>query len=186
MMHKPNENCLQGLACPNPKCRSVGPFRIQAEALFEFTDEGASEFTEVDFNESSFMSCVKCGDEGVVAQFNVLRPLPDEDIVHVDADGRVSFETWQPEAREASTRWPRMILRQDLDRMLADVAIEVFCDQLTGLPPDYAVFMRRPDPSVDRQVLRPINYRINDEFGVMLRGPVLLVRRSLLHLPAEN
>ena len=34
-----NNNCLDGMRCP--KCRSMGPYKIVATALFELFDEGS-------------------------------------------------------------------------------------------------------------------------------------------------
>lgn len=172
----PNTNVLAGLACPNPECGSVGPFCIQAEAYFEVSDDGASEFTELDFREDSFMKCVRCSDEGSVAYFRVLTPLT-EDIVVVSDDGAVSWRTWQ-------TAPQRKIRNTEIDLMLSDVATAVPSEQLPLLPPTHVAFVRRPDQDVDRQVLRPLNHRINRAFnGTTARGPVVLIRRSLLAHP---
>lgn len=172
----PNTNVLAGLACPNTDCRSVGPFRIQAEAYFEVGDDGASEFTELDFRDDSFMKCIRCGDEGAVNHFRVLTPLPDQDIIVVQDHGSVLFQCWQPDSREIN----RKIRTTEIDFVLAAVAEAVPSALLPLLPNTHVAFIRRPDPDIDRQALRPLNQRIFDAFGGPLRGPVALVRRSLL------
>lgn len=164
-----NTNVLAGLACPNPECRSVGPFRIQAEALFEVSDDGASEFTELDFRADSFMACVACGDEGSVAHFRVFEDLT-QDVVLVSADGCVQF---------VSVHEPRM-RTTEIDLLLSDVAERVPTRELPKLPATHVAFVRRRDPDVDRQATRELNRRVNDAFGGVLRGPVALVRRTFL------
>lgn len=170
MKKPPNTNVLQGLACPNPDCNSTGPFRIQAEALFEVRDDGASEFTELDWGDVSFMSCVACGDESTVDHFRVLNPLPSG-IVRVDADGAVNVYA------ETGPRLPE----PEMELMLLSPVQPVSAEDIPLLPDTHRAFVRRPDPDVNRQATVSINERVNREFGGrFLRGPVLLVPRGLL------
>ena len=64
-----NDNCLKGIRCP--KCKQEDEFLIYASSWFEFTDEGASEFWNVDYNGDAPIRCSKCGERGTVAGFTV-------------------------------------------------------------------------------------------------------------------
>jgi len=62
-----NHNCLKGLACP--QCESDGPFFVVATAEFEVHDDGTSEFTDVEWDDSSAIRC-PCGRRGIVGDFH--------------------------------------------------------------------------------------------------------------------
>ena len=73
-----NENCLVGIQCPNPECRSDGPFRILAQAWFEVFDSGTSEFTDVAWSEDSAIVCLSCNRQGLVKHFCVKENKDDK------------------------------------------------------------------------------------------------------------
>jgi hypothetical protein len=62
-----NTNCLRGMVCP--QCKSTGPFRISATALFTITDEGADEFGDIEYDGGSYCVCDACDHDGIVHDF---------------------------------------------------------------------------------------------------------------------
>lgn len=62
-----NDNCLAGMKCPN--CGSLQPFYINAKACFKVCDEGTLDFTDVEWNASTFCVCVSCNHDGCVSDF---------------------------------------------------------------------------------------------------------------------
>lgn len=62
-----NRNCLEGIRCP--KCKSEGPFQIDARATFKVYDDGAHEHGDVEWSDDSRCVCVDCGREGTVLAF---------------------------------------------------------------------------------------------------------------------
>jgi hypothetical protein len=67
-----NKNVLKGMRCPISKCKSEGPFRIEARAIFTVQDAGTdSEYTDVEWEDNYFCGCVECGYVGQVKDFRV-------------------------------------------------------------------------------------------------------------------
>lgn len=64
----PNENCLYGMRCPNPKCGSYEPFLIEAITCAKVYDGGA-ESSDLEWGEDAYCYCVKCDHEGTVRDF---------------------------------------------------------------------------------------------------------------------
>lgn len=62
-----NSNCLAGMRCP--KCGSYGWFSIHGKALFVVDDDGSSDFTGLEWEDSSFCACSQCDFEGKVRDF---------------------------------------------------------------------------------------------------------------------
>jgi hypothetical protein len=62
-----NTNCLTGMECPG--CKSVGPFKIAATALFIIHDEGTGEFGELEYDDGSYCECPQCDFNGIVWDF---------------------------------------------------------------------------------------------------------------------
>ena len=75
----PNENCLEGMACP--KCKSEGPFRIQAVTMAFVDDDGVQDNTDYEWDEASFCCCVECDHTGDVADFTI-KEEGDEEAIH--------------------------------------------------------------------------------------------------------
>ena len=63
----PNSNVLDGVACP--QCHSREPFQITACAIFTVTDDGTTDYRDVEWDDSSVIVCQACGTRGVVADF---------------------------------------------------------------------------------------------------------------------
>lgn len=80
-----NENCLEEISCP--KCGSTGPFHINGVANFLVSDDGSSEFTDLDWDGDSFIGCPGCNHSGTVKDFAV--PEPEELASIRDASGQV-------------------------------------------------------------------------------------------------
>ncbi len=59
-MSNPNENCLEGMRCPNPDCGSYGPFQIRAEASFTVADDGTDDYEDVEWSDESWCRCIEC------------------------------------------------------------------------------------------------------------------------------
>ena len=75
-----NSNCLEGKMCP--RCKSQGPFRIAATALFTVEDDGTEDYEDVEWNDRSYFECKNCHCFGMAWDFEIrnrdkLR-LPDE------------------------------------------------------------------------------------------------------------
>lgn len=68
-MNKVNDNCLEGMMCPNSNCRSGGPYRIAATAIFEVEDDGTGDYQDVEWTAHSFCECVACKHRGTVGEF---------------------------------------------------------------------------------------------------------------------
>ncbi len=64
-----NENCLEGMQCPN--CKSFGPFEIDVTAIATVSDNGTEDFREVDWNEDSPCWCPVCNHAGRVKTFTI-------------------------------------------------------------------------------------------------------------------
>lgn len=64
----PNDNALEGIACPN--CKQDAEFQITATATFDVTDEGTGDYQGVEWGPDSPISCQKCGHMGTVKQFS--------------------------------------------------------------------------------------------------------------------
>jgi hypothetical protein len=57
------------MACPNPECRSEGPFRIVCTSTFLVYDDGTDEHEDVQWDGESSCTCVMCGEGGRVQDF---------------------------------------------------------------------------------------------------------------------
>lgn len=63
----PNDNALQGITCPN--CGQADEFQITATATFDVTDEGTGDYTGVEWDDNSPITCQKCNRMGRVKDF---------------------------------------------------------------------------------------------------------------------
>jgi hypothetical protein len=64
-----NENCLEGLRCP--ECYQEDTIRIVGQALFTVTDDGTSTEGDIDWGDDSFASCPACNYEGNLWDFRI-------------------------------------------------------------------------------------------------------------------
>lgn len=71
MVKTKNTNCLTGLRCP--KCGSLEPFNIVCTVVTTFYDAGSDEDHDHEWDDKSYCSCVECGFEGTVKDFNIKR-----------------------------------------------------------------------------------------------------------------
>jgi len=67
-----NDNCLAGMACPNPECKSAGPFRIEISVLVTVGDDGFdySDAGDSDWTDESWCACVECDHAATVGDFS--------------------------------------------------------------------------------------------------------------------
>lgn len=67
----PNDECLEGMRCPNPDCDDpFGPFIIEITTTVEVSDEGVGEQTgDNEWSEESYCQCDECGHTGTVKDF---------------------------------------------------------------------------------------------------------------------
>jgi hypothetical protein len=65
-----NTNCLKGMRCPNPECKSYGPFKISATSFVTVHDDGTDEPGDFDWDSESYCKCIKCDEFGRVSDFN--------------------------------------------------------------------------------------------------------------------
>lgn len=54
----PNKNWLESMKCPG--CGSEGPFEIAGRAWFRVSNDGSSEFTDLEWDDGSELHCPKC------------------------------------------------------------------------------------------------------------------------------
>jgi hypothetical protein len=69
-----NENCLEGMQCPNPKCLSYEPFRISVTTTVLMYDEGTEDDQmggDQEWDETSYCECGECSHYGTVADFRI-------------------------------------------------------------------------------------------------------------------
>ena len=72
----PNENVLEGIRCP--KCGSTARFNIWATALFtDVTDDGSTDFIDMQWDEESAITCVACKHEGIIETFTAHEEEPE-------------------------------------------------------------------------------------------------------------
>lgn len=64
-----NENSLRDIACP--KCGNRSSFAISSQTTFFFSDEGASEFTGIEFDNDSSAQCMGCNRIDQVNAFTI-------------------------------------------------------------------------------------------------------------------
>lgn len=73
-----NDNVLAGIKCP--KCQSEGPFTIVGTATFlNITDDGCSDFSGLEWNSESDITCDSCGQNGDISVFTVPEEGDEED-----------------------------------------------------------------------------------------------------------
>jgi DNA-directed RNA polymerase subunit RPC12/RpoP len=63
----PNKNCLEGIRCP--ECDQDDNFKIVGKAWFDVTDDGTSEFTDVEWDDDSACRCPDCGFTATLLHF---------------------------------------------------------------------------------------------------------------------
>lgn len=75
----PNENCLDGMACP--RCGAFGPFKIHVtqSGIAEVDDDG-TDFVggDTEWDDDSACHCLSCGHQATVRQFRGVDDLPGE------------------------------------------------------------------------------------------------------------
>lgn len=64
---EPNENVLEGIACPN--CGNTGFFHITVTTEVKFSDNGAEDNGDLEFEDSSPCRCDECNHSGTVQDF---------------------------------------------------------------------------------------------------------------------
>jgi hypothetical protein len=72
-----NVNCLEGWACP--RCGNEDEFNIQVLSTVRLTDDGTDAYAVDDgggaeWDDDSYVQCVECDLEGIVADFNLDTP----------------------------------------------------------------------------------------------------------------
>ena len=80
-VENPNENCLQGMACP--KCGSFGSFAIEVKMTVTMHDNGSDdEGGDQEWGNESYCRCNACQHTGVVADFRE-GSLTKEDLLNL-------------------------------------------------------------------------------------------------------
>jgi hypothetical protein len=67
MTDAPNTNCLADMRCPH--CKSTGPFKISATAMFTIGDDGTEDFGDIEYDGGSYCVCPECDHYGIVHDF---------------------------------------------------------------------------------------------------------------------
>lgn len=78
-----NENCLEGLRCPN--CKQDDTLHIAGTSLFYVIDDGTTEHEDVEWDDDSFARCPQCGFEGKLCDFRENAPVPEKKVYEVFA-----------------------------------------------------------------------------------------------------
>lgn len=66
MSENPNNNCLEGMSCPN--CGQYDMFRVVGTAVFEIMDDGTHDYNDIEVYDDDHASCPQCYWEGTVEQ----------------------------------------------------------------------------------------------------------------------
>ena len=66
-----NENCLEGMRCPNSKCQSDGPFIITVTVTAKVFDDGVEDYQDPEWDDSSPCNCCSCDETGTVKNFTI-------------------------------------------------------------------------------------------------------------------
>lgn len=67
-----NTNCLSGMQCPNPDCRSEGPFRIAIHTMVTVFDSGTDDdFSDIEWDDDAACTCVVCSHTATVKDFSL-------------------------------------------------------------------------------------------------------------------
>jgi Zn ribbon nucleic-acid-binding protein len=64
-----NENCLEGLRCPN--CKQEDVLQIAGTSLFRVVDDGTESHEDVEWDDASFTRCPTCGFQGKLVDFRI-------------------------------------------------------------------------------------------------------------------
>lgn len=78
----PNENCLEGLSCP--QCGSDGPFVIRAFCDVLVDDEGTEDTLNFDWDDSSAATCKACYFDGHLRDYRTTVVAKLSLVVEVD------------------------------------------------------------------------------------------------------
>lgn len=81
-----NENCLDGMRCPD--CGSLGAFSIAGRAFFEVSDDGTEDYSDVAWDNTSYCECTDCHFEGVVADFKESENIPQEILTIIESGSK--------------------------------------------------------------------------------------------------
>lgn len=66
-----NTNCLDGLRCPNPCCKSLEPFEIEATTTVKMYDAGSESTSGFEWDDDSTCTCVECGHSTKIKDFKI-------------------------------------------------------------------------------------------------------------------
>lgn len=80
-MPEKNENCLEGLACP--QCGSLEPFGIHATCRVVMYDNGSDHATEYDWDDTDHIECETCGHGGTVKSFRTAQLDAQDSAAHL-------------------------------------------------------------------------------------------------------
>lgn len=83
-----NTNCLEGFQCPERKCKSFGPFRIEVKTMLTVEDDGGGDTENNEWEDDSHCECVQCGQSGTVADFQTNRPILIDVAGLIDGHGK--------------------------------------------------------------------------------------------------
>lgn len=64
---RPNENCLEDIACP--ECANRDQFRIEMRSIFTLRDDGTDNYEDTEWGRSDYCQCPQCQHEGKVRDF---------------------------------------------------------------------------------------------------------------------
>jgi len=67
-----NVNCLEGMQCPNPDCKSEGPLRIHSTVIVLMDDEGTLEdMSGSEWDDDSICECQECDHSVTIKDFTI-------------------------------------------------------------------------------------------------------------------
>ncbi len=68
----PNDNCLAGMRCPVPECKSEGPFHIDVTTTMLVHDDGTDPIVaDTHWGDDSWCMCAACDHTATVKDFTI-------------------------------------------------------------------------------------------------------------------
>lgn len=90
----PNENCLEGLRCP--ECKQADVLQIAGTSLFRVVDDGTESHEDVEWDGESFTRCPPCGFKGKLSDFFISAQVDEPEMKTYEV---VIYETRRFEGR---------------------------------------------------------------------------------------
>jgi hypothetical protein len=74
----PNTNCLENIQCP--RCGNEDSFRIAATTIATVCDDGVEDYSEMEWDDDSYIDCTKCCHHRTLKEFTIAAPPSAEEV----------------------------------------------------------------------------------------------------------